>query len=145
MKKWKDLLFTFACVTTCVVFVTAVYITIFWPPVSFGTEILWQILFVSFLCSLGIFFYPEQETRKKMVWIPLLIHYIEVNVVVLGCGIWFGWFYADSLPMVLGMVIAIALVFLLISVISWNRGKRMAALMNERLKEYQQEETHDER
>ena len=43
MKKLKDLFFVFVCVTTCVVFVTAVYITIFWPQVSLGVEILWQI------------------------------------------------------------------------------------------------------
>ena len=139
MKKIKDLFFVFVCVTTCVVFVTAVYITIFWPQVSLGVEILWQILGVSCLSSFGICLYTETERSSKSILIRYILHYIYTNAVVLGCGIWFGWFYADNLAMVLAMVVVIALVFLLVSVIVWNRNKKMAALMNERLKGYQQE------
>lgn len=141
MKKWKDLLFAFVCVTTCVVFVTAVYITIFWQQATLGVEILWQILTVSFLCSLGIYIYPEREVSGKTEKLLYILHYIISNVVVLGCGVWFGWFDTDNLPMVLGMVIAVALVFLLVSIVMWKRNQRTAALMNERLKEYQQKDS----
>lgn len=143
MKKLKDLLFAFVCVTTCVVFVTAVYITIFWAGVSLEVDILWEILMISFLTSLGVYFYPEKEVRSKAIVIGCILHYIYSNAVVLGCGIWFGWFYADNVAMVLGMVLAIAVVFLLVSAAEWNRTKRMAVLMNERLKGYQQEEAPD--
>lgn len=139
MKKIKDLFFVFVCVTTCVVFVTAVYITIFWPQVSLGVEILWQILGVSFLSSFGICLYLEKERSAKSTLVRYILHYVYTNTVVLGCGVWFGWFYADNLAMVLGMVVVIALVFLLVSAVVWNRNKKMAALMNERLKGYQQE------
>lgn len=139
MKKLKDLFFVFACVTTCVVFVTALYITIFWPRTTLGVEILWQILIVSFLSSLGIFIYPERELGGRATALLYILHYIETNAVVLGCGIWFGWFYVDNFPMVLGMIIIIAFVFLLVSAVVWNRNKRMAVSMNERLREYQRE------
>lgn len=139
MKKLKDLFFVFVCVTTCVVFVTAVYITIFWPQTTtLKKEILWQILLVSFLSSLGIYIYPERELSGKMTLFLNILHYLETNVVVLGCGIWFEWFYADNLPMVLGMVVTIAFVFLLVYAVVWNRNKRMAERMNERLKEYRE-------
>lgn len=139
MKKLKDLFFIFVCVTTCVVFVAALYITIFWPQTSLGVEILWQILLISFLTSLGVYFYPEEEISAKSTLFRYILHYIYSNIVVLGCGIWFGWFYADHFWMVLGMVIAIAFVFFLVSVVEWNKEKKMAALMNEQLKEYQRE------
>lgn len=139
MKKLKDLFFIFVCVTTCVVFVAALYITIFWPQTSLGVEILWQILLISFLTSLGVYFYPEEEVSAKSTLFRYILHYIYSNIVVLGCGIWFGWFYADHFWMVLGMVIAIAFVFFLVSVVEWNKEKKMAALMNEQLKEYQRE------
>lgn len=125
------------CVTTSVVFVTAVYITIYWPQTTLGVEILWQILIVGFLGSLGIFIYPEREISRKMTLILCVLHYLETNALVLGCGIWFEWFEADNLFMVLGMVIAITVVFLLVTVIEWKKNNRMAAIMNERLKEYQ--------
>ncbi|MBD5445666.1 MAG: DUF3021 domain-containing protein [Lachnospiraceae bacterium] len=140
MKKLENLLFTFVCVTSCVVFGTAVYITIFWSQATLLVDILWQMLSVSFLTSLGVCFYPKKEVSAKSILIHHILYYIYVNVVVLGCGIWFGWFYADNLPMVLGMLILIALVFILVSIAIWNRAKKMAFLMNERLKGYQQKE-----
>lgn len=143
MKKLKDLLFIFVCVTTCVVFVTAVYITIFWTGASLEVDILWEILMISFLTSLGVYFYPEKEVSSKAIIIGGILHYIYSNIVVLGSGIWFGWFYADNFAMVLGMVLAIAAVFLLVSAVEWNRTKRMAVLMNERLKGYQQDKVLD--
>lgn len=140
MKKLKDLLFVFVCVTTCVLFVSAVYITIFWPQTTLGVEILWQILIVSFLSSLGIYIYPDREVSKRTEILLTIVHYIETNVLVLACGFWFEWFYVDNLGMVIGMVIVIALVFLTVSVAVQLRAKQLAALMNERLAEYQQKD-----
>lgn len=138
MKKLKLLLYTFACVTTCVDIATAVYTSVFYPGQSLGAEILWQILTVSFLCCLPVFQYPEKAVSRGTVFILFFVHYVEVNLVVLGCGLWFEWFSADNLSMVLGMLILIALTFVLVSFIVWMKGKREAQLMNECLKEYQE-------
>lgn len=140
MRRLKDMFFVFVCVTTCVLFVTAVYTTIFFQGAVFGVEIFWQILAVSFLCSIANFFYPQQEASKKTMMLLRIGHYILTNVIVLGCGIWFGWFYADNLPMVLVMVVAIAVVFVIVSAAAWKKGRQQAALMNERLRMYQQDE-----
>lgn len=139
--KIKSIFFCFACVTTFVVFVTAVYINVFFPKTTLGVEILWQILCVSFLCSLGILIYPEREVRTKTAVILTALHYLEVNIVVLGCGLRFGWFYPDNLPMVLGMLFIVALVFVSVSAILWSKNKQVAARMNERLKKYQDTDT----
>ena len=140
MKQIKSLLFTFVCVTTCVVFATACFTTVFWPQAVLGTEILWQILLVSFLCSMGIFIYPEREVEGKKTLLLVFLHYLEVNAVVLGCGIWFEWFYIDNPAMVIGMVVMILFIFVLVSYVVWKDAKRMAALMNEKLREYQNPE-----
>lgn len=141
LKRLKDLCYVFACVTTCVTFVTAVYLEVFWTnQASLTADILWQILFVSLFCSLGIMIYPEREVSGRMLLLLYILHYIEVNVVVLGCGIWFEWFYPDDLPMVLGMVAAIAIVYVLVTAVKWNRDRKMAEHMNERLEEYQRRE-----
>lgn len=143
MKKIKDLFFIFACVTTCVVLATAIYTSIFWPQRELGTKILWEILSVSFLCSLGVCIYPEKEVSSRRMLLMVILHYIEVNIVVLGFGIWFEWFYVDNLAMVLGMLLLIAVIFLLVSVICWKRTAHMAELMNEQLKEYQKQMRED--
>ncbi len=137
MKKIADVFNTFVYVVTAVVFGSVVYITIFWGDSTLGVKLLWEILLVSFLCSLGTLLYPEKKASKKVIWLCRALHYVMVNAVVLGCGIWFEWFYADNLPMVFGMLILIAVIFATASFIFWKRGLRMAALMNERLKIYQ--------
>lgn len=140
MKKIADMFNTFVYVVTAVVFGSAVYITIFWGESTLGVKLLWQILLVSFLCSLGTLMYPEKQTGKKVLWLLRALHYVLVNAVVLGCGIWFEWFYADNLLMVLGMLLLIAVIFVTASYILWKRASHAAELMNERLKIYQGEE-----
>lgn len=139
MKRLKDVAFVFVCVTTCVLFVTALYITVFWQQAVLGVEILWQILGVSFLCSIVTFFYPRREIGKKAMMCIYIGHYVLINAIVLGCGLWFQWFYVDNLPMVLAMLLAIAVIFVLVSIVAWRRGKQQAECMNERLWLYQQE------
>lgn len=140
LTRLKDMLFVYMCVTTCVLFVTALYITIFWPQVTLGVEILWEIMSVSFLCSIANSIYPQREVSKKTMLFLYIFRYVITNGIVLGCGICFGWFYANDLPMVLAMLFSIAVTFVLVSVAAWRRGKQQAALMNERLQAYQQRE-----
>lgn len=140
MKKIREVFQTFVCVVTAVVFGSAVYITIFWREAALEVKLLWEILLVSFLCSLGTLLYPEKNTGKKVIWMCRALHYALVNAVVLGCGIWFEWLYADNLPMVFGMLVLIAAIFAAASFIFWKQSLRTAALMNERLKMYQDDE-----
>ena len=139
VKRLRDVAFVFVCVTTCVLAVTALYITVFWQQAVLGVEILWQILGVSFLCSLVAGFYPQREIGKKALLCIYVCHYVLTNAIVLGCGIWFEWFYLDNLPMVLAMLLAIAAIFVFVSAVVWRRGKKQAERMNERLRLYQQE------
>ncbi len=140
MKKIADMFNTFVYVVTAVVFGSAVYITVFWGDSTLGVKLLWEILLVSFLCSLGTLIYPEKTVSKKVIWLLRILHYVLVNAVVLGCGIWFEWFYADNLLMVLGMLFLIAVIFVTASFFLWKRAAHTAELMNERLKTYQGEE-----
>ncbi len=140
LRRLRNMLFIYVCVTTCVLLVTALYITIFWPQVTLGVEILWQILLVSFLCSVINSIYPWREVGKRTMLFIYVLRYVVTNAIVLGCGIWFGWFYTNDLPMVLAMLFSIAVIFALVSVVAWKRGKQQAALMNERLQVYQQRE-----
>lgn len=133
----KATLYTFVCVTTCSVFAAALFTTIFWQESDIGAEILWQILMVSALCSLGTMIYPDYEVTKRKSVLLTVLHYIIVNVVVLGGGILFGWFDADNLQMVLLMLLLIAIIYCLVAAVLWKRAADVAALMNEKLTEYQ--------
>lgn len=133
----KATLYTFVCVTTCIVFAAAIFTTVFGTSETIRTEMLWQILIVSALCSLGTMIYPDYEVTKRKAVFLTVLHYIIVNVVVLGGGILFAWFDADNLQMVMLMLLLIAIIYCLVAAVLWKRAADMATLMNEKLAEYQ--------
>ena len=143
MKKLREVLRCFAYVTSCVILATAIYIGIFYRESVGKYVILWQILLVSFLCSLGTLFYPDRAMSKREAIFRILLHYVEVNAVVLGCGVWFGWFNIRNPWMLMGMLILIAIIFIVISWLLWKRESRLAALLNARLEEYQKQGEED--
>ncbi|MBQ2803780.1 MAG: DUF3021 family protein [Lachnospiraceae bacterium] len=139
----KDLIKTtihyFAVITVVVNIVSATYISIFFGPnEKYEVSLIWQILFVSFMCSLcNVFFYQKEqrELPKKQMVVRWSIAYIYVNTVVLGFGVWFHWFKPDSLPMVIGMLLAIMVAFFIIAGMVYLFDLRTADQMNQRLKE----------
>ena len=138
MKKLKNFWYVYTSVVTCVSFSAASFISIFFSDAPLDANIIWQILFVSFLCSIWSMLYPDRELSKKELVLAYTGHYLLVNLIVLGCGLWFGWFYADNLLQIIGMLIVIAFVFVVVCITTWKREAHEAMLMNERLKAYQE-------
>lgn len=142
--KIKTVIYTFAFVTTCVLFATALFTTIFNQKSGVvGTETLWQILLVSGLCSAGSFIYPEYEVSKKVAVMLTIFHYVYVNIVVLVCGVWFGWFDVNNFFMVVTMVLLIAVIYIVVSAMMWKNAKNTASQMNERLEEFRNRNTEE--
>lgn len=143
MIKLKDMLFTFVCVTTCVVFASAIYITLFWQEAQLDVSILWQILIVSLLCSLGSLLYPKKIKTKRAMNLIIILHYIYINLVVLGCGFLFEWFYINDAGMVLGMLFTIAIIFVFMSILFYRTAKKQTQNLNDQLREYIDKRKHD--
>ncbi len=139
MRRIKDLYDTFINTTTCMVAGSAIYINIFHYQEDLGSEILLQLLFVSLATSLGIYLYPERAISKKEIMIRTLIHYIYVNIVVFGCGLWFEWYQINSMAMIIGLFVTILTVFSIVSFICWKKAEKFAIIINQKLKEYQME------
>lgn len=138
-KRMVELLLTFCMVTTGSVFVCAVYNKIFWPyDSSLDENILWQLLALAFLCSMGNFLYPYREISRKRGLIEKVVHYLYINAVVLGCGYGFGWIDKDNVPMLIVMLLGIFLVFAVVSFVVWRLHARESENLNRKLREYQQ-------
>ena len=129
----------FSRIVTGVTFVTAVYIVIFWgDDTNLSVAILWQILLVSALCSLGtllLYNYEEKNISKKSMFLRTCIAFAYVNVIVLASGWYFQWFSFQNWEMVAGMEVCIIGVFLSITIISMLTAQKTADAMNARLKE----------
>ncbi len=129
----------FAWITTGVTCVTAIYIIAFWgADTSVGVEILWQILLVSAVCSLGtlILLYNEKrEFSKKEMLVRCCLLFVYVDVIVLTCGFYFHWFYFSNWKMVAGMELCIIAVFVCTMTLSSLAAQKEADAMNKKLRE----------
>lgn len=145
MRKIRFLFNAFSRVTACVVIAVAAFTTILEPTDTVETAVLWQIPAVSALCTLSCLIYPwNRILGKTEMGIRTVIHYLLVNGIVLGAGFWFEWYRIDRLGSVVSMVLTIAVVFGLVSAITWAQALEEAKQMNERLREYQQKKAEGE-
>ncbi len=128
----------FSSIVTGITCVATVFILIFWgTDVDLGVEILWQILFVSALCSLGslVLYNEKTEFSKKQMLFRLCLLFAFVDIVVLGFGCHFQWFSFSSWKMVVGMELCIIAVFAGTIIISCLAAQKEADTMNEKLRE----------
>jgi hypothetical protein len=133
MEQGQKLLAVFTRITTLSTLGTAIFISIFWKGASLSVAILWQILFVSLLCSVSALPYLREAKTKKQLLIRNILSYLYVNLVVMGCGYMFGWYLWEQIPMVLGMLLTILLITLAVSFIPYHKDKKLADKMTEKL------------
>jgi len=137
MARIKVFLDVFTKVTTCILLGAAAYCSFFFYDGMFSRHLLWELLLVSFLTSLGVLFYTD-DLNKKSMRLVCILHYLFNNVVVVGCGLWFGWIDAKNPLQIVGMVVLVAVIFSVVSVLSWKRAASEAEQMNEKLARYQE-------
>lgn len=139
IRRWiREILLTFCMVTTGSVLVSAAYIKVFWPgDPQVSVDILWQLPLIAFACCLGNFFYARREVGRTSILCWKFLHYLYINVVVLGGGYHFGWIERGNLPMLAVMVFGILIVFAVVSAVVWNWHKKETQRLNSKLQEYQ--------
>ena len=124
-------------VSTCVMAVVALFTTVIDPAEWIEPVVLWQALMVSFLCAVSCFIFPwDVVLKKREIWIRTALHYLIINLIVLGFGNWFGWYHIDEWASLLAMLISIAVIYAIVACISWRKSKQDAQRMNERLMQY---------
>lgn len=137
-RKLLFLVDVFCMVTTCMVFAVAVFTTIVNPLDRMEAAILWQIPAVAALISLLTLIYPWGRPMGK--WeclVRKVIHYVLVNGIVLAAGIFFDWYDPGQFGSVTAMLASIAVIFLVVSGISWRKSAMDARRMNEKLQDLQ--------
>ncbi len=138
MRKLRFLFQVFCMATTCVVIAVALFTTVINPVKSVDPVIMWQIPAVSLLITLGSLIYAwDRKMGKLELKIRIGVHYLWVNLVVLGAGFLFDWYQITKPGSVISMVFAIAVTYAIASIGSRTISARDAKQMNERLKEYQ--------
>ena len=129
----------FFMITVLILVASSVYISVFYGfDASVQVIFLWQIMLAAFLSSFSRLMFYTRHNRslgKKEYWVRWFLCYGYVNVVNLGLGFLFGWFDISSLPMVVGMLLCILLVFLIVAVIVYLIDSGTTKEINQKLKE----------
>ena len=128
----------FTIVTVAVMAAAASYVTIFYGAhANVEIILLWQIMLVSFLCSISQFIcgLGKKEMSKKQFCLRCFGAYIYVNVVVLGLGVGFKWFDISSLPMVIGMLLAVLVAFVFVIAVLFFIDLKTTDEINRKLRE----------
>lgn len=137
VSKIKEMLHTFSYIVTGVLFMCALFLTCFNHDGMVSEQLLWQILFTSFLCVLGNLIYPQRKIVRWKTNVLRLLHYLYINVVVFGCAKVFWWFDITDWKKSGFMFLGIAVVFILVSWAVWHEGKKLSVLLNVHLRKYQ--------
>lgn len=141
LERLKGIVTMFTRITTGIVFVTALYIHIFWAnDLTLGVEILWQILLLSAIGALLTPILPfdkmeKVEISKQEFLVRYLLHFLCIMVSVLVCAFQFGWCTIGNWKQIVGMVVSIVLVYAAVSLVSFWVECQTAEKMNAKLKE----------
>lgn len=142
----KLTLYYFSVITLISTVVAACYITFFYGSrAALTVNILWQILTVSFFCSLCRFIYADASDKagKGRFVIQNVLGYLYINVVVMGFGCWFDWFDVSNFSMVFGMVLVILIAYVVIVGYVFWADFRTSEQINRKLRERNGEEESD--
>lgn len=119
---------------------TAIFITLIDPHATLDVIILWQILAIALLTTpLSFIFYAHREFSKKEALIRQVIHYIILNIVLVGCAYLFDWFSIRTPKNLLLFIGLIFIVYLSANYFCFTGDKKEANKLNEKIKQYQKE------
>lgn len=137
-EKIKLTMYYFSVITLISTVVTACYITFFYGRhAALTVDILWQILIVSFFCSLCQFIYraSSKKAGKGCLLIQHIVGYLYINAVVMGFGCWFEWFDISDFSMVTGMLLVIFIAYVAIVGYVFWADFRTSEQINRKLRE----------
>ncbi|HWT74717.1 MAG TPA: DUF3021 family protein [Mobilitalea sp.] len=134
MEMLKKSLLTFVLVLAGYTISTAIFISIFVRGYEFSILLLWEIIGMSAVCTLGnLIFYSKCEISKKQMRLRKIIHYIYINAAVLGGAFLFQWIDPGLLLQFLFMLVLIAAVYYGVMAFNFRKEEKTADHMNKRL------------
>lgn len=134
MKYLKNMLFRFAVVLSCICIAVPLFDIIIYGNCYDDIDImLLQIALLSFLTSFGDLILGDINLNETGHFIRLAVHYVYINILVIGFGCLVGWFdYKEPLQMI---VIAgvILFIYLINFIATYIRAVTISKKINEKL------------
>lgn len=141
MQELKIIIRTFLYVLAGTVLSTAIFITVFYPGATFEVSLLWQVIAMTALTSMGTaLFFSKKEISKTQMKVRKTIHYIYINIIVVGTAILCDWIHVNQMIQVIVFLFDVSLVYFVVCAIMFRKEEKTAESMNERLRKQYPEE-----
>lgn len=135
MQTIKNIIQTFCYVMAGATINTAIFITVFNRDLSLTVDILWQIIVLAAICSLGnLIYYYQRDLSKRQMKIRIVCHYIYINIVMIGGGFLCDWLSIDYLPEIAVMFVMVAAVYIIIMTVNFHQEEKIAENLNRQLR-----------
>ena len=137
IKRLKEMLLDFLMITAGTTLSATVFCTIFSQDFTFGIELLWQIVALSFFCTLPIIiFHSKKELTKTQMLIRQIVHLCVLLTVLIFFAYYWEWIDTGSIVQPIVFVALVAVVYITVTYFAYQCDKKVAILLNDRLERY---------
>ncbi len=134
----KVMMKTFFIATTGIVVSAAVFCSVFSKGTTLGVSILWQILILAGLTTLpSLLMYSPRELTKRALLVRQVLHMILLVIILFYLGYRWDWITISKPMQWVLYLFLIAVVYLAVKVLAFQKDKKLADQLNTGLKKYQ--------
>ncbi len=120
---------------------SAIFLTLFSPDSQLTYVFLWQIIILSAICAMGnLIFISGKVLSRKQVKIRYIIHYLYNGLVVIASSLIFNWIGLDQIQTLILLFLFYTVHYFIITMSLTNRDKKIADILNEKLKKYHEDD-----
>lgn len=128
---------TFFIATTGIVVSAAVFCSVFSKGTTLGVSILWQILILGGLTTLpSLVLYSPRELTKKGLLVRQVVHIILLISILFYLGYIWDWITISKPMQWILYLFLVAVVYLSVKVLAFQKDKKVADQLNIGLKKY---------
>lgn len=145
METLKRLLYTFVLVLAGITISATIFITLFYPELYDIIVLLWQIIILAVVCTLGnLIYYSRKEIGKKQMKVRMILHYLYINVVNICGALLFQWISPGFLLEFIVLLLLVAISYICIMMTNFHKEEKTAENMNKLLRKLHTDENEVE-
>ena len=130
----KDFLIIFASI----IIIITILRQMFYPNMAFDLNSIYIIMAFSFLSALiGLILYSPNAISEKQMRIRMAIHFFTLEILLITLSRIFG--IVNSVLDCIILALQIAVIYLLVRLLSWQKDKKEAKKINEKLKAFKKD------
>ncbi|PLS18041.1 DUF3021 domain-containing protein [Bacillus sp. M6-12] len=130
----KDYLIIFAAIIIIITILRQMY----YPNMAFDLKSIYIIMAFSFISALlGFILYSPNDISEKKMRIRIAIHFFFLEIVMIALSSVFG--IVNSAIDVIILALQIAVIYILVRLLSWQKDKKEAQKINEKLKAFKKD------